>query len=123
MPDVKKLIEDIGGTIEEVGRLPDGSGYAVTSFPLPDDHWLTRPSDFNVPPMPMRMGTDDPHRKELNEQVRAAARYAVRCATGNGTIDDFDPDALVQSMVVGLLGYHTPDGLSEDDWANPGAGR
>ena len=38
-----------------------------------------------------------------------------------GKEDDFDPDALVQNMITGLLGYHTPSGLSEmgDDWANP----
>jgi hypothetical protein len=32
---------------------------------------------------------------------------------------DFDPDALCQNLVVGLLGYHTPDGLTSDTWANP----
>jgi hypothetical protein len=56
------------------------------------------------------MGTDDSRRKMFEKGVRAAARFAVRAATSNGAINDFDPDALVQNMIVGLLGYYTPDG-------------
>ena len=115
---VKKLASDLGGTIEESGVLPDGSGYAMMSMPLPKDHWLYA-KGFNVPPMPFRRGTDDPERSEWNLKIAAAARYAVRCATMNGADMDFDPDALVQNMVVGMVGYHTPTGLSEDKWANP----
>ncbi len=70
--------------------------------------------------MPMRMGTDDPRRKQFEGMVRQAAKHAVRAATMNGKETDFDPDALVQNMIVGLLGYFTPDGLDgSDDWANP----
>lgn len=117
---IEKLAEDLGGTIEDAGRLPDGSGFAVMSMPLPDDHWIYEDKEgFSVPPMPMRMGTSDPRRQKRNEQVKAAARYAVKAATMDGKEMDFDPDALVQNMVVGLLGYHTPDGLSSDEWANP----
>ena len=89
-------------------RLPDGSGAFVMSWPLPKDHWLYADHD-NEPPMPMRVGVG-PERDALAAQVRAAARYAVRGATMNGKAMDFDPDALVQNMVVGLLGYWTPDG-------------
>lgn len=32
-----------------------------------------------------------------------------------------DPDALLQNLVVGFLGYWTNDGLSSDEWANPKA--
>ena len=90
------------------------------SMPLPKDHWLTE-DGYNVPPMGLRMGTDNPERRAMNAKVRAAAKYAVRCATMNGKVIDFDPDALCQSMIVGLLGYHTPDGLNSDAWANPAA--
>lgn len=120
MNPIDQLVNEIGGKIEEAAILPDGSGFAVASFPLPKDHWLTaNPDDFNVPPMPFRRGTLDPSREKWAEKIRAAARYAVRCATMNGKDDDFDPDALVQNMVVGMLGYWTADGLSSDDWANP----
>jgi hypothetical protein len=39
----------------------------------------------------------------------------------NGKDADFDPDALIQCLIVGFLGYYTPDGLSSDEWANPPA--
>jgi hypothetical protein len=98
--------------------LPDGSAFMVASLPLPKDHWLTAPG-HNVPPMLLRCGDTSPERIFLREAIVAAARHAVRAATMNGADSDFDPDALVQNMVVGLLGYHTEDGLSSDDWANP----
>ena len=98
--------------------LPDGSAFSVLSMPLPADHWLTAKHD-NVPPMPLRIGTEDARRRVLNDMVREAARYAVRTATMNGKDDDFDPEALCQNMIVGLLGYHTPDGLCGESWADP----
>lgn len=107
-----ELAKAVGGTIEEVVELPDGSGFATMNMPLPSDHWLTQPGD-NVPPIPFRMGTDDPKRKKWTEGIRAAGRYAVRSATQNGEVKDFDPDALVQSLIVGILGYYTSNGLSE----------
>jgi hypothetical protein len=116
--DLFELIEGAGGKVEHVGGpLPDGSGFATASFPLPKDHWLTAPG-FNTPPMPFRCGWGD-KRVELTKQIRAAARYAVRSATMNGAEDDFDPDAMVQNFVTGMLGYSTADGTSSDEWANP----
>lgn len=112
--NVKKLAEMVGGKIEEMGRLPDNSGFAVMSMPLPKDHWLTK-EGFDEPPAPLRMGTDNPLRKPLIDAVREAAKYAVRASTMNGKIDDFDPDAMVQNFVVGMLGYFTTDGLSHLD--------
>lgn len=100
--------------LTEVTILPDGSAFGIFSMPLPSDHWLLIDGD-NVPPMGMRMGTDNPSRKEITDKIRAAARYAVRCATLNGKENDFDPDALVQNMIVGLLGYHTKDGYLRVD--------
>lgn len=101
--------------------LPDGSAFATMSFPLPADHWLytTDAEGFTPPPlMPLRM-LAGPRKKDMIEKVRAAARYAVKASTRNGRDEDFDPDALVQNMIVGLLGYHTEDGLSGETWGNP----
>jgi hypothetical protein len=117
---LSELARNLDGKIEEVGILPDESGYAVMTLPLPEDHWLTKdPETFNVPPMPSRMGKGSIMREAFEKALWAAGKYAVRCATDNGKEDDFDPDALIQNLVVGMLGYHTKDGLSEDDWANP----
>ena len=109
----------------EMVRLPDGSGCFTDSLPLPKDHWLYR-QGANVPPMGLRVGLDgldtipQLSRVQANAIVQRAARYAVRASTMNGSVDDWDPDAVVNNMVVGLLGYFTPDGLSPDVWANPG---
>ena len=110
LKEVKDLIEGAGGQVHEVGEVAPGDGYAVASFPLPKDHWLTR-EGHEKPPMPMRVGVG-PERTRLAEQVRAAARYAIRASTMNGRETDFDPDSMVQNMVVGMLGYWTDDGLS-----------
>lgn len=117
----QKLSEDLGGTIEEIGALPDGSGFAVMSMPLPANHWLTAegtgPYGYNEPPMPFRVGCDKTitvalTREEFAEKIREAGKYAARCATMNGKEDDFDPDALLSNLVVGMLGYWTQDGNS-----------
>jgi hypothetical protein len=71
------------------------------------------------PPMPFRMGTDDPRRQQFSEMIRAAARYAIQASTMRGRDTDFDPDAMVLNFVVGMLGYHTPDGLNGEAWGNP----
>ena len=110
---VEQIAETVGGTIDEMGVLPDGSGFAAMSMPLPDDHWYTT-DGREAPPMPFRMGTNDLRRNDFNEMVRAAAKYAIRSSTDNGKIEDFDPDAMVQNFVVWMLGYHTPDGLCHD---------
>jgi hypothetical protein len=97
-------VEVKGGMV----RLPDGSGAFVGSFPLPKNHWLFT-EGHNEPPMPMRIGVG-PKRDELAKQIRAAAQFAIRASTMNGKETDFDPDAMVQNMVLGLLGYWTEDG-------------
>lgn len=108
---IEQLAKDCGGTLSGLTALPDGTGSATLSLPLPADHWLTKPG-YDEPPMGFRKGTDDPERAEWAEKIRAAGRYAMRGATMNGTEDDIDPDALVQNLIVGMLGYFTPDGLS-----------
>lgn len=91
-------------------KLPDGSGFFTMSFPLPKDHWIYA-DGHNDPPAPMRIGAGA-ERDRLAAQVRAAAKYAIRASTMNGKESDFDPDAMVQNMIIGLLGYWTKDGKS-----------
>lgn len=103
----------------------------------------------NVPPMPFRMGAKDTvyigldegdigsliksgqqrvptlklSKEKFEKAIRAAGKYAVRCATMNGSEMDFDPDALLQNLVVGMLGYWTEDGLTgckeDSSWVDP----
>lgn len=94
-----------------ITRLPDGSGFFTAKFPLPENHWLHEEGHTD-PPCPLLMGTSNPARKELCIGIRAAARYAIRASTMNGQDNDFDPDAMVQNFVIGMVGYFTPDGLS-----------
>jgi hypothetical protein len=118
--NLQQLADDLGARIDEVRALPDGSGFATMSMPLRPDHWLTRPGN-DVPPMPWRMG-EGPARNAVAEKLRDAARYAIRSSTMNGAEDDFDPDAMVQNFIVGMLGYWTADGTSNlcgDPYDNP----
>lgn len=87
-----------------VDVLPDGSAFALASFPLPANHWLYAEREYAP-------GAEDP--KELpapilthaqRDAVVAAIRYAVRGATMCGKEPDFDPDALVQNAVYALCG-------------------
>lgn len=120
--EVKGLIESAGGKVTGGAVLEDGHAFMTASFPLPKDHWLYKVEADGFaapPPMPFRMGTDDPRRQEFNKKIQAAARYAVKAATRNGKDEDFDPDAMVQNMITGMLGYHTPDGLIEEKYGNP----
>ena len=108
---VKKIAEAVGGKIEEVGSLPDGSGFATMSMPLPKDHWLYE-DKVNEPPAPLRMGTENLLRQPFADAIRDAGRYAVRAATMNGQVYDYDPDAMVQNFITGMIGYFTDDGFS-----------
>jgi len=92
------------------GPLPDGSGFVLGSFPLPKDHWIYQGEGDLDSPAPFLRGTDDPDRKAWAQKIIEAARFAIRGATRHGKEMDFDPDALVLNMVVGMLGYWTPDG-------------
>jgi len=106
--------------------LPDGSAFATSSFPLPDDHWLyqTDAEGFTgPPPMSFRMVRDTPgaapKRKDMEAKLREAGQYALRASTMCGKDMDLDPDALIQNLIVGFLGYHTEDGLCSEAWADP----
>lgn len=132
----------------KVTILPDGSAFGTMSYPLPKDHWIYGDSScekfvcehegkqitFEPPPMPFRMGKDEHAvvavqregspvpdimtRQEFAEKIRTAGRYALRASTMKGR-EDYDPDALIQNLVVGMLGYWTENGLSGDEWSNP----
>jgi hypothetical protein len=107
--EAKYELTPTGNTMSETTILPDGSAVSTLSYSLPKDHWLYAEQD-NTPPMGMRVGVGK-ERHERAMQIMAAARYAIRAVTMNGKEQDFDPDALVQNMIVGLLGYWTEDGL------------
>ena len=92
--------------MSDVTVLPDGSAFFTASYPLPKDHWLYKERQEGwdherdcFPDRPMPVFTH-----EYREQVIVAARYAIRAATRCGKDSDFDPDALVQNLVVALLG-------------------
>lgn len=118
---VQEMIEQVGGNVTSGAILPDGHAFMTASFPLPKNHWIYENDEgFCLPPpMPFRMGTDDPRRKEWAEKIMEAAKYAVRASTMNGKDEDFDPDALIRNMVTGMLGYNTSSALSTEDWGNP----
>lgn len=61
--------------------------------------------------MPLQVGLSE-ERDQLASAITEAARYAVRASTMNGQEKDFDPDAMVQNMIVGLIGYWTSTGES-----------
>jgi hypothetical protein len=62
-------------------------------------------------------------RELMADMIRIAGRYAIRASTMKGADMDFDPDAMLQNLVVGMLGYWTDDGFTSDEWANPEPGR
>lgn len=105
---VEELAQALGGKVEWQMELPDGSGCAVVSMPLPDGHWLTVPVR-TYPPMPWRVGQGGV-RDTLVAEILPAARYAIRASTMNGQEVNFDPDAIVQNFIIGMLGYWTEDG-------------
>lgn len=124
--------------------LPDGSAFAEISFPLPQSHWLykTTPEGYTPePPMGLRCGTlkyiqdttgqpvptppidvlkiESKYRDVLARHVENAVRYGLKCATRDGKEKDFDPDAVVQSTIVGLFGFYTATGLDNWDGVSP----
>lgn len=101
--------------MSDVTILPDGSAFAVGSFPLPGDHWLYAPrsewdntrDEYAECPAPILTSAQ-------RQAVTAAARYAIRGATMCGQEQDFDPDALVLNMVYALCGPATGLVLAAD---------
>ena len=92
---------------EPVAVLPDGSAFAVMSYPLPKDHWLYADRQYNDGEYePVELGKPV-LTHELRDAVVSAVRYAIRGATNCGKEVDFDPDALVQNAVYALCGPFT----------------
>lgn len=113
LQDLKSLASSVDGKIKDIYHLPDGSGFTVMSLPLPENHWLTSPG-YNEPPMPFQLGTGSPFRPVMENALREAGKYALRASTSNGIDMDLDPDALLTNLIVGMLGYFTPTGLSTE---------
>lgn len=85
--------------------LPDGSAFAIASFPLPSDHWLYAPRAYrDGEEEPIELPSPILSHQAHGDIVRAAIRYAVRSATMCGKEPDFDPDALVQNAMYALCG-------------------
>ena len=73
---------------------------------LPEDHWLYKPRSLAYD-IKRDVNADTPLpfvSKENRNAVRMAAQWAIRSATDNGQVADFDPDAMVQSFVYALCG-------------------
>lgn len=111
---IEQIAKALNGKVEEVCILPDDSGFATASFPLRKDHWIYTTNENGYcgePPAPMRMG-EGPERTKMANMLREAGMYAVRASTMCGREEDFDPDAMLQNFIVGMLGYWTEDGYS-----------
>jgi hypothetical protein len=85
--------QDSGTTV-----LPDGSAFCTATFPLPKDHWLTRRDAMPDEPPGLVMG---PY---YATSITTAVRWALRAATNCGKIRDFDPDTVVQNVLLALVG-------------------
>lgn len=110
-PVLQELADAVGGRIEHVsGPLPDGSGFATMSLPLPKDHWLYAPqcegwdSERDCSPDTPQPILDNNQR----DAVMAAMRWAIRGATMRGQEMDFDPDALALNAAYALCGPAGP---------------
>lgn len=91
-----------------ITELPDGSGCFTMSFPLPKNHWLYEEKD-NIPPCSLAWVEEKFNIPpcEIENDIRTAAKYAIRASTRNGKDMDFDPDAMVQNIILGLMGSVT----------------
>lgn len=89
------------------GELPDGSGFMTGSFDLPKDHWLYNYSVYREDPQPVVELPEGVSRYDVEPAYREAIQRAVVGATRAGKEMDFDPDALVQNIIVQLFGVYT----------------
>jgi ribosomal protein L22 len=96
IPEVLSTIADaVGGKIESVSEFG-----ATMSMPLPKDHWLYQETQDD-PTSPFASAIFN---MDTAEQVKQVLRHAIKSATCNGRIVDFDPDALVINLMNGLFG-------------------
>ena len=70
------------------------------------DHWVmdAGPNERPLPLPTIAALLPDRISVVTRDSVRAAARFAIRAATANGTLLDFDPDALVIDLTNALCG-------------------
>ena len=114
---IETIADAIDGTVLEVGIHPDGeSGFATMSSPLPSDHWLYVTDQEGYTPRahyPMLAGRESMARDFLGKMiVEHGGKHGVKSATSNGRDMDFDPDALVRNVELGLFGLWTDNGLT-----------
>lgn len=76
--------------------LPDDSSFFVASFPLPEDHWIYSKDEHQAMPQVYIQTNRD--------VIRNAAKWAIKACTYDGKDMDFDPDALVNSLVRAICG-------------------
>lgn len=117
-PELRDLISTFQGMTDEEWKvmLSGGKGNGIKGcmdshvlrIPLDDDHWVFE--DCGEPPAPFRMGVKTSARNFMRMFIVRAAKYAVKASTMSWKANSFDPDALVQNMVIGFLGYKTEDG-------------
>lgn len=75
------------------------------SIALPKDHWIYTPDESFEPPYPMPGSKgENRHKDRMAKNLTKASREAIRRATMNGAEKDFDPDALVQNLLVAVMG-------------------
>ena len=118
--DRKKLILS-GMTPEDAELELGGKDVLDRLYPLmPADHWVMQ-AGSNVAPTPPVLrdidtiaaivtavdaggSLDESRAMAYRPKVRDAARFAIRAATENGTLLDFDPDAMVQNFELAMCG-------------------
>lgn len=111
---LKEIARACDGEIKEIMLFPGGHGCATMEIPLRKDHWIYTERLGLEPPMPFKMGISD-LRDVVAEKIREAGKYALLASSYTAAEVGFDPDAFLQNLVVGLLGYWTDDGLSKLD--------
>lgn len=112
---ISNLADMTGGKLEEcVNDVGDGSGFAVMSLPLPEDHWLYATTEDGFTPNPtyeLLIG-NCPARDYLEDLLKPGIQHGIKAATRCGRDEDFDPDALARNVVIGHFGVYTDDGLT-----------
>lgn len=114
-------VQPAGAQGEPVTVLPDGSAFAVMSFPLSKDHWLYAERQYLAGEYePVELGKPI-LTHAFRDSVISAVRYAIRGATNCGKDVDFDPDALVQNAVYALCGPYSKPKPKQDQSTTPAA--
>ena len=76
--------------------LPDDSSFFVSSAPLPENHWIYSEEEYQDCP--------EVYIQTNRDVIRRASKWAIKAATTDGKDMDFDPDALVQNLLLAICG-------------------